>query len=90
MAIGSSNDIEEKLRSRHAGPAMGCFEFSRMPFGLCGAPSSFQRLMDKVMRGLPFMSTYIDDVLIHSTDDEMHAKHLNEVFMRLRKAGLTL
>ena len=34
---------------------------------------------------------YIDrDVLIHSTDDEMHAKHLNEVFMRLRKAGLTL
>eukprot|EP00731_Ephydatia_muelleri_P036344 Em0239g5a len=46
--------------------------------------------MDKVMRGLPFVSTYIDDVLIHSTDDEMHAKHLNEVFMRLRKAGLTL
>ncbi|KAL5463574.1 hypothetical protein EMCRGX_G032483 [Ephydatia muelleri] len=42
------------------------------------------------MRGLPFVSTYIDDVLIHSTDDEMHAKHLNEVFMRLRKAGLTL
>ena len=69
---------------------MGSFEFSRMPFGLCGAPSSFQRLMDKVMRGLPFVSTYIDDVLIHSTDDEMHAKHLNEVFMRLRKAGLTL
>eukprot|EP00731_Ephydatia_muelleri_P034213 Em0051g5a len=69
---------------------MGSFEFSRMPFGLCGAPSSFQRLMDKVIRGLPFVSTYIDDVLIHSTDDEMHAKHLNEVFMRLRKAGLTL
>ena len=42
------------------------------------------------MRGLPFVSTCIDDVLIHSTDDGMHAKHLNEVFMRLRKAGLTL
>ena len=39
---------------------------------------------------LPFVSTYIDDVLIHSADDEMHAKHLNEVFMRLRKAGLTV
>eukprot|EP00731_Ephydatia_muelleri_P003918 Em0002g94a len=94
-------------------PGMGSFEFSRMPFGLCGAPSSSQRLVDKVMRGLcgapssfqwlmdkllpakvmrglPFVSTYIDDVLIHSTDDEMHAKHLNEVFLRLRKAGLTL
>ena len=82
------NDREKTAFS--PGPGMGSFEFSRMPFGLCGAPSSFQRLMDKVMRGLPFVSTYIDDVLIHSTDDEMHAKHLNEVFMRLRKAGLTL
>eukprot|EP00731_Ephydatia_muelleri_P034988 Em0090g2a len=51
---------------------------------------SCQLLPAKVMRGLPFVSTYIDDVLIHSTDDEMHAKHLNEVFLRLRKAGLTL
>ncbi|KAL5494155.1 hypothetical protein EMCRGX_G015433 [Ephydatia muelleri] len=82
------NDREKTVFS--PGPGMGSFEFSRMSFGLCGAPSSFQRLMDKVMRGLPFVSTYIDDVLIHSTDDEMHAKHLNEVFMRLRKAGLTL
>ena len=49
-----------------------------------------QLLPAKVMRGLPFVSKYIDDVLIHSTDDEMHAKHLNEVFLRLRKAGLTL
>ena len=80
--------VEKKLFL--SGPGMGSVEFSRMPFGLCGAPSSFQWLMDKVMRGLPFVSTYIDDVLIHSTDDEMHTKHLNEVFMRLRKAGLTL
>ncbi|KHJ41621.1 zinc knuckle [Trichuris suis] len=34
------------------GPGLGVFEFCRMPFGLCGSHSSFQRLMDTVLRGL--------------------------------------
>ena len=72
------------------GPGMGLFQFTRMPFGLCGAPSTFQRLMDVVMRGLPFVTTYIDDVLIHSVSEEMHKSHLEQAFQRLREAGLTL
>ena len=32
------------------------YEFKRMPFGFSGAPSSFQRLMDTVLRGLPFVT----------------------------------
>ena len=61
-----------------------------MPFGLTGAPGSFQRLMDKVMRGLPFVATYIDDVLVHSKNMEDHKSHLQQVFHRLGEAGLTL
>ena len=61
-----------------------------MPFGLCGAPSSFQRLMDKITRGLPFVTTYIDDVLIHSANEEEHKQHLSAIFSRLKTAGLTL
>ena len=72
------------------GPGMGLFQFLRMPFGLTGAPSSFQRLMDQVLRGLPFVSTYVDDILIHSHDVETHRCHLEEVFQRLTEAGLTL
>ncbi|KAL5496544.1 hypothetical protein EMCRGX_G012850 [Ephydatia muelleri] len=72
------------------GPGMGLFQFTRMPFGLCGAPSTFQRLMDVVMRGLPFVTTYIDDVLIHSANEELHKSHLEQAFQRLREAGLTL
>ena len=69
---------------------MGLYEFRRMPFGLTGAPSSFQRLMDKIFRGLSFVTTYVDDILVHSADVEEHSHHLQEVFQRLADAGLTL
>ena len=69
------------------GPGMGLFQFRRMPFG---APSTFQRLMNTVMRGLSFVTSYIDDALIHSPNEEAHKQHLSEAFMRLRQSGLTL
>ena len=72
------------------GPGMGLYHFKRMPFGLTGAPGSFQRLMDKIMRGLPFVSTFIDDLIVHSPDAETHLIHLRQVFQRLVDANLTL
>ena len=54
------------------GPGMGLYQFTRMPFGLTGAPSSFQRLMDKLFCDMPFVTTYIDDVLIHSATEKLH------------------
>ena len=72
------------------GPGMGLYQFKRMPFGLTGAPSSFQHLMDKVLRGLPIVIHYIDDILIHSATVEEHREHLRSVFDCLRKTGLTL
>ena len=72
------------------GPGLGLFQFGCMPFGLTGAPGSFQRLMNKIFRGLPFVTTYIDDVLIHSINRVMHKTHLEQVFQRIKEAGLTL
>ena len=72
------------------GPGMGLYQFCCMPFGLAGAPASFQRLMDKILRGLPFASTYIDDILVFSPDPIQHKDHLRQVFNRLFQAGLTL
>ena len=40
--------------------------------------------------GLPFITPYIDDVLIHSINREMHKTHLEQVFQRIEEAGLTL
>ena len=72
------------------GPGMGLYQFCRMPFGLSGAPASFQRLMDSVLRGLPFASTYLDDILVYSPNVECHKDHLRQVFCRLQVAGLML
>ena len=57
-------------------------------FGLSGAP--FQHIINKVCRWLPFVTTYLDDVLVHSANDEDHEKHLQEVFQHLTQARLKL
>ena len=46
--------------------------------------------MDKVLHGLPFTTSYIDDVLVHSPNMKCHLQHLQQVFERLANAGLTL
>ena len=68
----------------------GLFQFRVMPFGLQGAPATFQRLMDKVLQGLEeYAAAYIDDLVIHSTTWEEHLTEIQTVFQRLRSAGLT-
>ena len=72
------------------GPALGLFQFRRMPFGLAGAPASFWQLMNTIFRDLPFVTTYLDDVLIHSPTTQEHEQHLKIVFERFESARLTL
>ena len=70
----------------------GIFEFQTMPFGLQGAPATFQHLMMKVLRGISwkYVLCYVDDVIIFSATLDEHLHHLEEVFSRLRNAGLKL
>ena len=66
------------------------FEFTRCPFGLTQAPAYFQRLINKVIKGLPFAFGYLDDVLIHSPDIESNLQYMRILFQRLREADLKL
>jgi hypothetical protein len=70
----------------------GHFEFERMCFGLKGAPTTFQRMMNRVLVGLNGIKAfvYLDDVIIIGTSLEDHLKQLKEVFDRLRKYNLKL
>lgn len=68
----------------------GMFEFLVMPFGLRNAGQTFQRLMDKVLNGLPFTVVYLDDVLVASSDLHTHLQHMRLVLERFREAGLII
>ena len=72
------------------GPHGGKFEFKVCPFGLAQAPAYFQRLVDEVLRGLPFAFGYLDCILIFSPNIKTHLKHIEILFQRLREAKLKL
>ncbi|KAL0831975.1 hypothetical protein ABMA28_001475 [Loxostege sticticalis] len=63
------------------------YEFLRMPFGLKNAPSTFQRLMNNILRDLLYDTciVYLDDILIYSVSLQDHIKKLKRVFDRLRE-----
>ena len=68
----------------------GLYQFKVMPFGLCGAPATFQRMMDSVIRGLEsHVAVYLDDVVVFSETWENHLSHIRGVLQRLRKYNLT-
>lgn len=70
----------------------GLFEYSVMPFGLCNAPSTFQRCMELVFRGLQWdiLLVYLDDIIVLSSNFDEHIERLEEVFKRLSEAGLKM
>jgi hypothetical protein len=50
----------------------GLFEFTCMPFGLCNAGMTFQRLMDSILGSLPFTFVYLDNILVTRSDEAAH------------------
>ena len=70
--------------------AFGLFQFKVLPFGLSGAPASFQRLMDRLINSYQdFSAAYLDDLVIFSSSWEEHLDHLRKVLKCLQEAGLT-
>lgn len=70
----------------------GHYEYTRMPFGLKNAPPTFQRMMNKGLKGLIGNScfVYIDDIIVYGKTIEEHNKNLRILFERLRQVGLKL
>ena len=80
---------EDRPKTAFATP-FGLFQFNVMPFGLQGAPATFQRLMDGVIQGLgDFSAAYLDDLIVFSETFEEHFHQLRKVLQRLREVGLT-
>ena len=69
-------------------PGLGHWEYTRSAQGLTNSPAAFQRLLDFVLRDLPGVFVYIDDVVVCSQTHEEHADLLGQVFERFRKHKL--
>ena len=70
----------------------GLFQFRVMPFGLCNAPVTFERLMDQVLQGLHWSRclVYLDDIISFGTTFGDALDNLTSIFERLRMYGLQL
>lgn len=68
----------------------GHYEYLRMPFGLCNAPATFQRLMNHVLAEHigKICFVYLDDIIIFSTSLQNHLESIEKIFKSLRNANL--
>ena len=84
-------DLKDREKTAFASMS-GLFQFKVMPFGLTNAPSTFERLMDKVFKGLnpEICLIYLDDIIVKGATFEQHIENLRNVFERLFQAGLKL
>ena len=72
---------------------LGLFQWKRMPFGLCNATATFQRLMAHALISVTkkygnLVMCYVDDVVIATPTLEDHIERLDEVFACMKRSGL--
>lgn len=70
----------------------GLWQFKVMPFGLCNAPATFERLMTKALAGLPLSMCliYLDDILVHAKTFEEAETNISKGLERLKQANLKI
>ena len=85
IALGKSSRVKTAFVT-----PFGKYEFLMVPFGLAQAPAYFQLLTNKVLKGLKFTMTYLDDIIIFSQDESQHLEHIEIVFSCLRETGLKM
>ena len=71
---------------------LGFYEFTRMLFGLCNAPATFQHLMQNTLGelNLTYCVIYLDDVIVFGRVEEEHLECLHMVFERFQEFNLKL
>lgn len=82
---------ESREITAFAVPGKGHFQFRVMPYGLTGAPATFQRLIDSVIAELDGRAfAYLDDIIVISDTFEEHLELVRTVLSRLRETGLAI
>ena len=68
----------------------GRYCFNKLPFGISSAPEIYQKRMNQILEGLPWVLCLIDDVLIFAQDQKEHDARLQRVLRRIKEANVTL
>ena len=68
----------------------GLYRYTRLQFGVASAPAIFQRTMEMVLKGLPMVVAYLDDILVSGKTEQEHLTNLAQVLDRLDSAGMKL
>ena len=85
IRIQEGDEWKTAFRTRY-----GLFEYVVMPFGLTGAPSTFQAYINEALSDIldVYCIAYMDDIIIYSDSPEQHLRHVREVLERLHRASL--
>ena len=68
----------------------GLYRYTRLPYGISSAPGIFQRVMENLLRGIPGVIVYLDDILVTDHTTQEHLKSLDEVLRKLEEGGLVV
>ena len=85
VEIGKDNQHKTAINT-----TIGLFKFRRMAYGLKNAGQCFQRNTHEMLRDLPFLFIYMDDIIIGSSSPDEHYNNLRQLFERLHETGLVI
>ena len=66
---------------------IGLFKYTHLPFGVSSAPSIYPRVMDNMLKSIPGVCVYLDDVLISGSTEQEHLDRLNRVLALMAERG---
>ena len=68
----------------------GLFRYNHLPYGVSSSPAIFQRMMERLLQGIPSTRLLLDNILITGPSTEEHQDNTEKVLGRLSEAGLRL
>ncbi|XP_061706699.1 uncharacterized protein K02A2.6-like isoform X1 [Cydia pomonella] len=83
-------ELDESKKYTVINTHKGLFRYNRLVYGLSSSPGIFQRIMSNLLKDLPQVEVFLDDIIIGSADINSHLVTLEKVLKRLHSHGMKL